>query len=243
MPSTLMKSASVMRSYWRNCQPTSRKPLSRPVFKEVYNGERNPSRVLLPVRNLQFWIESNVLLVLKDAAFDKRDAQLIPTAGSCADCPKRTGQNKLLFGDDLGKQGDRCTDPVCYQSKLTAHVSKTVARQTEPCADQYRLRRVRKKAVRFYHATSTQRSATTSRNRKTMRSGPSSKRASSPPRPSSPKVRTLAPSTKCVPIRPAPSIIRSSQPAATMRNGRPSRRSSVKSKLLPMLRVSAYSPQ
>jgi ParB family chromosome partitioning protein len=96
-------------------------------FKEVYNGERNPSRVLLPVRSLQFWIESNVLLVLKDAAFDKRDAQLIPTAGSCADCPKRTGQNKLLFGDDLGKQGDRCTDPVCYQSKLTAHVSKTVA--------------------------------------------------------------------------------------------------------------------
>jgi ParB family chromosome partitioning protein len=67
------------------------------------------------------------LLVLKDAAFDRRDAQLIPTAGSCADCPKRTGQNKLLFGDDLGKQGDRCTDPVCYQSKLTEHVSKTVA--------------------------------------------------------------------------------------------------------------------
>jgi len=96
-------------------------------FKEVYNGADKPTRILLPVRNLQFWIESNVLLVLKDAPFDKRDAQLVPTAGSCADCPKRTGHNKLLFSDDLGKQGDRCIDPKCYQAKLTAHVAKTVA--------------------------------------------------------------------------------------------------------------------
>jgi ParB family transcriptional regulator, chromosome partitioning protein len=97
-------------------------------FKEVYNGgSQKPARILLPVRNLQFWIESNVLLVLKDAPFDKRDAQLVSSAGSCADCPKRTGHNKLLFGDDLGRQGDRCVDPKCYQSKIAAHVAKTVA--------------------------------------------------------------------------------------------------------------------
>jgi len=101
-------------------------------FKEVYSGSsQKPARILLPVRNLQFWIESNVLLVLKDAPFDKRDAELLPSAGSCADCPKRTGHNKLLFGDDLGKQGDRCTDPGCYQSKLAAHVAKTVAAKPE----------------------------------------------------------------------------------------------------------------
>jgi ParB family chromosome partitioning protein len=96
-------------------------------FKEVYNNGAKPVRILLPVRNLQFWIESNVLLVLKDAPFDKRDAQLVPTAGSCADCPKRTGHSKLLFSDDLGKQGDRCVDPKCYQAKVSAHVAKTVA--------------------------------------------------------------------------------------------------------------------
>ena len=100
-------------------------------FKEVYNNGAKPARILLPVRNLQFWIESNVLLVLKDAPFDKREAQLVPAAGSCADCAKRTGHNKLLFGDDLGKQGDRCTDPGCYQSKLAAHVAKTVAAKPE----------------------------------------------------------------------------------------------------------------
>jgi len=97
-------------------------------FKEAYNsGGQKPTRILLPVRSLQFWIETNILLVLKDAPFDKRDMQLVSTAGSCAECPKRTGHNKLLFGDDLGKQGDRCTDPVCYQSKVAAHVAKAVA--------------------------------------------------------------------------------------------------------------------
>jgi ParB family transcriptional regulator, chromosome partitioning protein len=96
-------------------------------FKEVYNGGQKPARILLPVRNLQFWIDANILLVLKDAPFNKRDAQLVPTAGSCVECSKRTGHNKLLFGDDLGKQGDRCTDPTCYQAKIQAHVAATVA--------------------------------------------------------------------------------------------------------------------
>jgi ParB family chromosome partitioning protein len=97
-------------------------------FKEVYNGSsQKPSRILLPVRTLQFWIETNVLLVLKDAPFDKRDAELVPTAGSCADCRKRTGRNKLLFGDDLGRQGDSCVDPKCFQAKIAAHVAKMVA--------------------------------------------------------------------------------------------------------------------
>jgi ParB family chromosome partitioning protein len=68
---------------------------------------------------------------LKDAPFNKRDVQLVPTAGSCADCAKRTGHNKLLFGDDLGKHGDRCVDPQCYQAKLSAHVAKTVAAKPE----------------------------------------------------------------------------------------------------------------
>jgi ParB family transcriptional regulator, chromosome partitioning protein len=100
-------------------------------FKEVYSGASKPARILLPVRNLQFWIDSNILLILKDAPFNKRDAQLVPTAGSCADCPKRTGHNKLLFGDDLGRHGDRCTDPNCYQAKVSAHVAQTIAAKPE----------------------------------------------------------------------------------------------------------------
>jgi ParB family chromosome partitioning protein len=98
-------------------------------FKEIYNGGEKPTRILLPVRNLQFWIDSNILLVLKDAPFNKRDAQLVPSAGSCANCPKRTGGNKLLF-TDFGKQ-DACTDPTCYQAKIKAHVAQTIAAKPE----------------------------------------------------------------------------------------------------------------
>jgi ParB family transcriptional regulator, chromosome partitioning protein len=96
-------------------------------FREDWSGssDRKAKRILLPVRSLQFWIEQNILLFLKDAPFDKRDAHLVAIAGSCVDCPKRTGHNKLLFAD-LGKQ-DACTDPKCYQAKVSAHVGKQIA--------------------------------------------------------------------------------------------------------------------
>jgi ParB family chromosome partitioning protein len=95
-------------------------------FKENWSaGGQKSKRILLPVRSLQFWIESNILLILKLAPFDKRDAELVPTAGSCTDCPKRTGHNKLLFSD-LGKL-DACTAPSCYHAKVDAHVTKTIA--------------------------------------------------------------------------------------------------------------------
>jgi ParB family chromosome partitioning protein len=37
-------------------------------FKDVYNNSSKPSRILLPVRNLQFWIDSNVLLMHQGCA-------------------------------------------------------------------------------------------------------------------------------------------------------------------------------
>jgi ParB family chromosome partitioning protein len=96
-------------------------------FREDWSAstDRKAKRILLPVRSLQFWIEQNILLTLKDAPFDKRDAQLVASAGSCTECAKRTGHNKLLFAD-LGKQ-DSCTDSSCYQAKVGAHIAKAIA--------------------------------------------------------------------------------------------------------------------
>jgi hypothetical protein len=48
---------------------------------------------------LAAWIESNILLQLASAPFDKQDETLVAEAGSCSNCPKRTGFNKLLFPD------------------------------------------------------------------------------------------------------------------------------------------------
>ncbi len=106
-------------------QPAQQEQALPHCFREDWSGASKSRNILLPVRNLQFWIEQNVMLILKDAPFNKRDAQLVSAAGSCADCPKRTGHNKLLFSD-LGKT-DACTDPSCYQSKVSAHVAQAIA--------------------------------------------------------------------------------------------------------------------
>lgn len=106
-------------------QPMQQEQALPLCFREDWSGAGKNRNILLPVRNLQFWIEQNVMLILKDAPFNKRDAQLVPAAGSCVDCPKRTGHNKLLFSD-LGKQ-DACSDPACYQSKVAVHVAQTIA--------------------------------------------------------------------------------------------------------------------
>src|SRR5579885_1231461 len=45
------------------------------------------------VRSLREWIEREILLDITNAPFDANDATLLPAAGSCAACPKRTGNN------------------------------------------------------------------------------------------------------------------------------------------------------
>jgi catechol 2,3-dioxygenase-like lactoylglutathione lyase family enzyme len=76
---------------------------------------------------LAVWIESNILLQLASAPFDKQDETLVPEAGSCANCPKRTGFNKLLFPD---VRKDSCTSPDCFRAKIDACVKKTL--ETKP---------------------------------------------------------------------------------------------------------------
>ena len=195
-------------------------------FKEVYNsGAATPARILLPVRNLQFWIETNVLLILKDAPFDKRDAQLVSTAGSCADCPKRTGHNKLLFGDDLGKQGDQCTDPRCYNAKLAAHVAKTVAAKPNLVQISTAYGGQKEGSPVLPRNKYTAIRDDKPRNRRTMPSARSSRCASSLPMPSSPKAATSAPFTRCARIPIAPSTTPASNGPRPMRHSRQSRRS------------------
>jgi ParB family transcriptional regulator, chromosome partitioning protein len=96
------------------------------AFRGLWTSEGN-SQVLIPVRELAAWIESNILLQLASAPFDKQDETLVPEAGSCANCPKRTGFNKLLFPD---VRKDSCTSPDCFRAKIDASVRKTL--ETKP---------------------------------------------------------------------------------------------------------------
>lgn len=58
------------------------------------------------VARLQSWVEENIYLSLQDAPFKKEDAALLPEAGACTACPKRTGFNPSLFPEV--KKHDSC---------------------------------------------------------------------------------------------------------------------------------------
>src|SRR5437899_9926979 len=59
------------------------------------------------VRELRDWIQREVHLSLANATFDVSDSNLVPAAGPCSNCPKRSGSNPLLFADTI-KRADVC---------------------------------------------------------------------------------------------------------------------------------------
>lgn len=65
------------------------------------------------------WIRERYMLRLADAPFDRADAELVPEAGPCTTCSKRSGTQPELFADVSSP--DTCTDTPCYRSKLDAH--------------------------------------------------------------------------------------------------------------------------
>jgi ParB/RepB/Spo0J family partition protein len=70
-------------------------------------------------REAKAHIREHYMIRLKKAPFDRDDAQLLPAAGSCAACPKRSGNQSDLLGEL--KDADVCTDPKCFDQKRQAH--------------------------------------------------------------------------------------------------------------------------
>lgn len=60
-------------------------------------------------------IQENYMLRIDEAGFDTANPDLLPSAGACTSCPKRTGNQPELFPDI--KKGDLCTDPSCFNQK------------------------------------------------------------------------------------------------------------------------------
>jgi ParB family transcriptional regulator, chromosome partitioning protein len=78
--------------------------------------------------DMRDWIADNTLLPLKGVAWRLDDIDLIPGAGPCTECPKRSGNAVMLFGD-LAADGDTCTDPECYDRKRKATVKEALKRE------------------------------------------------------------------------------------------------------------------
>lgn len=82
------------------------------VLKGRYDG--GP----LTAREVQELLQRKFMLLLQNAPFDRKDSALVPEAGACGPCAKRTGNQEELFGDVQSK--DVCTDPTCFERKTEA---------------------------------------------------------------------------------------------------------------------------
>jgi ParB/RepB/Spo0J family partition protein len=80
-----------------------------------------------PFRSIASKVFVRFNLDLKKAVWPIADATLLPDAGACTECPKRSGAHADLFGDDENSP-DSCTDPDCFADKRAAHVERVKAR-------------------------------------------------------------------------------------------------------------------
>jgi ParB family chromosome partitioning protein len=99
----------------------------RRALQECFPNHKSAATILkdkkaeaTTVRELREWIEREIHLDLTSAPFDTQDETLLPSAGSCTRCPKRTGNNPLLFPEV--RQKSTCTDRECFRAKVEALV-------------------------------------------------------------------------------------------------------------------------
>lgn len=74
-------------------------------------------------------VRDRFMLELSRAPFDLKDAELVPAAGACGPCPKRSGNAPDLFGDVKGR--DLCTDPACFAAKRAKAWARLAAKAAE----------------------------------------------------------------------------------------------------------------
>lgn len=93
--------------------------LQEKAAKEVMSRDRlgGPDSPM-STREAARHIQEGYMLRLAGAPFKTDDADLVPKAGPCTTCPKRTGNQPELFGDI--KSADVCTDPKCFNDKEEA---------------------------------------------------------------------------------------------------------------------------
>lgn len=105
-----------------------------PVTQKWIRKERLfDSRVgntVISVAALRSVVNREVFINLNSAPFDKADAGLVPKAGACTGCWKRTGFSPTLFDiAEIGK-ADMCLDRSCFHQKSNAHASAQVKKLT-----------------------------------------------------------------------------------------------------------------
>ena len=97
--------------------------LQEEATKKILEGDYRGTMSFEAARD---FLHRDYTLGLAEAPWDLKDATLVPAAGACSSCPKRTGNQPELFADVPKK--DTCTDPGCFKEKKTAYVKLTLAK-------------------------------------------------------------------------------------------------------------------
>lgn len=93
----------------------------RQILKVVLEGKHRGDGPMT-FRDAKEHIHDHFMLQLKSAPFPIDDAALLPRAGPCVTCPKRTGNQRELFADI--KSADICTDAHCFGEKRQAFAAR-----------------------------------------------------------------------------------------------------------------------
>lgn len=111
-------------------KPEAQKKFLAEVAAEDSEDVYGQPMAALPFRDAQEKLEEEFCQQLKGAPFDVEDAELLPAewviaatrrlkGGACSDCPFRSGN--LAEYPEAAKRPNVCTQPSCYQQKVTAH--------------------------------------------------------------------------------------------------------------------------
>jgi ParB/RepB/Spo0J family partition protein len=100
---------------------------SKWVDAEMVTDEHIEAGRPLSYRDTKEMISEQFMVELKGSPFRAADKKLDPDAGSCVDCPKRTG-NIPEYEDS---RADVCTDPECFTRKCRMQVPLTIKAATK----------------------------------------------------------------------------------------------------------------
>lgn len=93
-----------------------------PIEIQDQVGEQFEHSYDISAKDLERAIAERYLHQLSSASWKMDDANLVPAAGACNVCPKRSSCQQSLFADLTGK--DRCLDAVCWGSKVQAQTAR-----------------------------------------------------------------------------------------------------------------------
>jgi len=89
------------------------------LYEMVYKGKEDNFNGYPTLHRLTKLIDERFICKLTEAKFDIADPELVPEAGPCATCSKRSGANPSLFHDVDDK--DLCFDRTCFNKKLAVN--------------------------------------------------------------------------------------------------------------------------